>query len=59
MKQVVRVRLENSVHFLSPWLSLTLNPNLIPTLSLVVSRVVNQLIMRANMPTVAYKLALQ
>ena len=50
--------LENSVHFFSPRLSLTLNPNLIPILILVVSRAVSQLIMRPNMPTVVYKLAL-
>ena len=51
--------LENSVHFLSPWLSLTLNPNLILSLSLVVSGAVSQLVMRGHKLTVEYKLALQ
>ena len=51
--------LENSVHLLSPWLSLTLNLNLTLTLSLVVSRAVSQLVMRGHKPTVEYNLALQ
>ena len=51
--------LENSVHLLSPWLSLTLNLNLTLSLSLVVLRAVSQLIMRGHKPTVEYKLALQ